>query len=202
MSARFRPVVEEGCVGVLQGEPAVDQLLGGAGLRRAAAPHRWRHDAAPVRAVSAAATPPVCQNTAGVSATRGQQRPEQGHGLRSVVVIEQQPLVVQRQPRADPILGRGHAEAGAPAVADVDVVGGGFVETQSGGTSARESKDLVGHARVPAGSRWRRPVATGGRTRPARRPARPGYRRSRWPPRPSAERLRRRRHCSASSRAA
>ena len=38
-------LVEKGRVGVLQGEPAVDQLLGGPGLRRAAAPHRWRHDA-------------------------------------------------------------------------------------------------------------------------------------------------------------
>ena len=61
-------LVEEGRVRILQGEPAVDQFSCGRALWWAAAPGRWHHDAPCVRAVRAAATPPVCQNTAGVGA--------------------------------------------------------------------------------------------------------------------------------------
>ena len=91
-------LVEEGCVGVLQGEPAVDQLLGGPGLRWAAAPHRWRHDAASCQGSERCGHAPGVPEHGRSLGVGGQQRPEQGHGLRSVVVIEQQPLVFQRQP--------------------------------------------------------------------------------------------------------
>src|SRR4029079_11312866 len=44
------------------------------------------------------------------------------------------------------------AEAVTPAVADVDVVGGGLVQTQGGSSGARQSEDLFGHARGPPAS--------------------------------------------------
>ena len=190
MSARFRPVVEEGCVGVLQGEPAVDQLRAGPD---------W---GGPLRRVGGVTTLLLSGRECGGHARRcARTRPASAHprpagrgkgswpSLRS-----SHPATapqVQRQPRADPILGRGDAETCAAAVTDIDVVGASVRRRPSAAsTGPRQAKNLLGHARQPAGSRWRRPAATEVRTRPVPRPARPGCRRSRWPPRPSGGRSR------------